>query len=344
MKKLLIITIIISCLIVTGCVPQNAGNVVQNSTDAPKLRLAIQYGLGYAPITIAQELHLFEKYYPGLIVEWKEFGSGGAINEALIAGELDAAVMGIPPYLIAWDKGVDWKIAAGICVMPLSLQTYREDIKTLADFGPGDKIAYPAPGSIQHILLSMAAEKDLGNANALDDYGVAMAHPDAAAALLTKKDIVAHFTAPPYNFEELSDPSIHMVTDGTYAFGSEFSFLVAVATKEFHDNSPQAYAAFVMGLADAAAYINENPEEAAKILAPTFKLDEKKTLEYLQWEGMNYTITPYGLLGFGDFMKNAGYIKSAPKSLADIAWYNVISMVGEAQGQPAILEELQSRP
>ncbi len=314
------------------------------SDQAPKIQLAVQYGLGYAPLTIAQEKGLFQRYFPGVKVEWKQFGSGGAIREALIAGELDAGVMGIPPFLIGWDKGAAWKVASGVCVMPLGLQTYREDIKTLGDFSKGDKIAYPSPGSIQHILLSMAAEKELGDATALDDLGVAMAHPDGASALLSQRDIAAHFTSPPYIFQELSDPDIHQVVDGTEAFGTEFTFLVAVATQDFYENNAQGYSAFVLGLADAIAFINEHPEEAASILGPTFDLDEETTLEYLTWPGMNYTTTPYGLLGFAPFMKRAGYVEKAPAQLSQVAWSNVQAAVGQASGDPSPIERLQSRP
>jgi NitT/TauT family transport system substrate-binding protein len=308
------------------------------------MRLAVQFGLGYAPLTIAQEQELFERYLPGVEVEWMQFGSGGAIREALIAGELDAAVMGVPPFLIGWDKGAEWRVAAGVCVMPLGLQTYDSEIQSLADFGEGDKIAYPSPGSIQHILLSMAAERELGDATALDHLGVAMAHPDGAAALLSQRDIVAHFTSPPYIFEELNDPNIHQVVDGTEAFGTDFTFLVAVATQDFHDNNPQAYSAFVMGLTEAIAFINENPEEAASILAPSFNLDEETTLEYLTWPGMNYTTTPYGLMGFAPFMLQAGYIERVPEDLSDIAWENVLAAIGHAAGEPSPIELLQQRP
>lgn len=330
-----------------GVIPDQAApaSEAQNRSDeAPTMRLAVQYGLGYAPLTIAQEKGFFERYLPGVEIEWKQFGSGGAIREALIAGELDAGVMGIPPFLIGWDKGAAWKVASGVCVMPLGLQTYRDDIQTLSDFDPGDKIAYPSPGSIQHILLSMAAEKQLGDATALDDLGVAMAHPDGASALLSQKDIAAHFTSPPYIFQELSDPSIHQVVDGTEAFGTEFTFLVAVATQSFHQENPQGYSAFVLGLADAIAFINEAPEEAAAILAPTFDLDDETTLEYLTWQGMNYTTTPYGLLGFALFMKEAGYVTNVPGELSEVAWSNVQAAVGHGSGGPSPIERLQKRP
>jgi NitT/TauT family transport system substrate-binding protein len=337
MKKLLIVLVLIAVL-ATAC----AGAV--QPAEVTTLRVAQQFGLGYAALTIADELDLFEKYLPGLQVEWLQLGSGGAIREAFIAGEVDVASMGIPPFIIGWDAGIPWKVVAGLCVMPLSLQTYKEEYTSLADLTADDRVAYPSPGSIQHILLSMAVEKQLGSPTALDDIGVAMAHPDAAAALINKKDITAHFTSPPYNFQELSEDGIKVLVDGTEAFGTEFTFLVAVASEDFVKNNPQIYAAFVMGLAEASDFINQNPEEAAKILAPSFSLDEATTLEYLTWPGMNYVTTPLGLMGFSQFMKDAGYIEKVPEKLSDVAFPNVLAAIGVGQGAEGALEKLQVRP
>ena len=132
--------------------------------------------------------------------------------------------------------------------------------------------------------------------------------------------------------------------DGTNAFGTDFSFLVAVATSDFYENNPQAYAAFIMGLGDAVAFINQNPSEASKILAPSLNLDEETTLEHLTWPGMNYTTTPYGLMGFAPFMHEAGYIDQVPQQLDDIAWSNVSAAVGQQAGTPSPIERLQQRP
>ncbi|MDO9547030.1 MAG: ABC transporter substrate-binding protein [Pelolinea sp.] len=355
MKKSLIVMVLIAVL-VTACAggaqpaasdASSASEVEVSSAPAvevTKLRIAQQFGLGYAALTIADEFDLFEKYLPGLEVEWLQLGSGGAIREAFIAGEVDVASMGIPPFIIGWDAGIPWKVVSGLCVMPLSLQTYKEEVNSLSDLTAEDRIAYPSPGSIQHILLSMAVENELGSPTALDDIGIAMAHPDAAAALINKKDITAHFTSPPYNFEELSNEGIKVLVDGTEAFGTEFTFLVAVASDDFFKNNPMVYSAFVMGLAEASNFINENPEEAAKILAPSFSLDEETTLKYLTWPGMNYVTTPLGLMGFSEFMQNAGYIEKVPEKLSDIAFPNMLAAIGHGQGSEGVLETLQVRP
>lgn len=329
-------------LLFSGCGQKNVHETQAAAEEKEQfmtIRVAKQFGLVYAPLMVAEKIDFFSKY--GLKVEWLTLGSGGAVREAMASNELDAAFMGIPPYLIGWDKGLPVKIAAGYCVIPVSLVTYDENINTLEDFKPEHKIAVPSPGSVQHILLSMALKKQLGDADTLDDNLVALPHPDGAQAMLAKKDVVAHFTTPPYLFEELEQPGYKVVLDGFDAFGQDFNFNVALVTESYHDNNPQGYAAFVQGLNDAMNWVNENKEETAELLAPEFQIEKEKLLKYLTAEGVNYTTAPYGLMGFANFMKEAGYISKVPQSLSEIAWENILAQVGKREGGPCTLENIQ---
>lgn len=308
--------------------------VISITSYGAEINIAMQFGLGYAPIMLLSKLNLVEKYAPDTKVTWLQLGSGAAINEALIAGKADIGSMGVGPYLIGIDKGAPWKMAAALVIQPLGLQVNDPNIQSLKDIKPTDRIALPAPGSIQHMLLAMAAEKELGDAQALDNNLVAMAHPDGAIALMAgETGITGHFTSPPYIFEELEASNIHQIVEGFDAFGGQFTFLVVVATQKFHDNNPFLYAAFVQAISEAISYINSNPEKAAELLAPEFGLSVEQTLEYLTWPGTNYTITPYGIIGFAEFMKKAGYIGKVPESYDEIAWENITAIIGKSTGQ-----------
>ena len=337
-----LLVVILFTTIFSGCSRKDMGEAQVMAEEKEKLstiRVAKQFGLVYAPLMVAEKIDFFSKY--GLKVERLTLGSGGTVREAKAANELDVAFMGIPPYLIGWDKGLPAKIAAGYCVTPVSLVAYDENIKTIQDFKPEHKIAVPSPGSIQHILLSMALKKRVGDPNALDDNLVALPHPDGAQAMLAKKDVVAHFTTPPYLFEEMEQPGYKVVLDGFDAFGQDFNFNVSIVTQSYHDNNPQGYAAFVQGLNEAMNWVNEHKEETAELLAPEFKIEKEKLLKYLTAEGVNYTTAPYGLMGFADFMKEAGYIFRVPERLSDIAWENILAQVGKREGGSCTLEKIQ---
>ncbi|MDI6601811.1 MAG: MetQ/NlpA family ABC transporter substrate-binding protein [Thermoanaerobacteraceae bacterium] len=338
-RWLIFLVIFMLIFSLTGCSTSTSGN----NTDANQnitIRIATQYGLQYAPAQIMEKKQLIEKYLPGAKIEWQTFPSGGAINEALAANRIDFAFMGPPPFLISWDKGVKIKLVSSVQGGPNGIVTYRQDIKSIMDLKDDDKIAMPGIGSTQHIFLQMESDKLLNDPHAMDDKILSMSHPDAMNALLNRQ-VAAHFASAPYYFEELSNPAMHEVLTGREAFGGEFTHIFMVATEEFHNNNPMAYAAVYHALVDAVAIINEQPENAAKILAPIYNLSEEKTLKYITWKEVNYSSTPYGLLKMAEFMKKAGYIKKIPERISDIAFENIIAQMGKKNGEQTEIEKLQ---
>lgn len=331
-----------ACLSIVGCAGKEPGAVTQNSRPS-KVTIANQFGLAYAPIHIMKEKKLLEKYLPGVQVEWVQMGTGPNIRDAMVTGQVDIGFMGISPFLIGWDKGAEWKIATACGSQPLALVTYKENIKTLQDFTGSDKIATPAIASIQQMLLSMAAQQQLGDPRALDNQMVSLTHPDAVTSLLAKKDVTAHFSSPPYIFQELAAPGIHQVLDGEDAYGGEFTFIFGVATTRFHDANPNAYAAFLAAFDEAVSFINNHPQEAAAILAPLNNMSEADTYKSLTWAGTNYCSTPAGIMGLTEFMKSSGYISKVPSQLSEIAFENIEAAIGKRYGDPSTIEMLQQR-
>lgn len=337
-----LVWLLILALLCTGCTTNNAPSPT-NSASATKVTIANQFGLAYAPVQIMKEKNLMEKYLPGAQVEWVQLGTGPNIRDLMVTGQVDIGFMGISPFLIGWDKGAQWKIAVASGSQPLALVTYKDNVKTIKDFTSTDKIATPAIASIQQMLLSMAAEKELGNPRALDNQMISLTHPDAATSLLAKKDVTAHFSSPPYLFQELAAPGMHQVLDGEDAYGGEFTFIFGVATNKFHDTQPPAYAAFIAAFNEAVSFINNHPQEAAAILAPVNNMSEADTYKSLTWEGTNYCSTPAGIIGLAEFMKSTGYISKVPTHLSEIAFENVEAAIGKRYGNPSSIELLQQR-
>lgn len=337
-----LVWLLILILICAGCKTNNTPSPT-NNVSATKVTIANQFGLAYAPVQIMKEQKLMEKYLPGAQVEWVQLGTGPNIRDLMVTGQVDIGFMGISPFLIGWDKGAQWKIATASGSQPLALVTYKDNVKTIKDLGSYDKIATPAIASIQQMLLSMAAEKELGNPRALDNQMISLTHPDAATSLVAKKDVTAHFSSPPYLFQELAVPGIHQVLDGEEAYGGEFTFIFGVATAKFHDSNPPAYAAFIAAFNEAVSFINNHPQEAAAILAPVNNMSEADTYKSLTWEGTNYCSTPAGIMGLAEFMKSTGYISKVPAHLSEIAFENVEAAIGKRYGEPSSIELLQQR-
>ncbi len=287
-----------------------------------RIAIAEQYGLAYAPLQIMKERKLLEKTIPGLRVEWQQLNNTAAVREAMLAGRVDAGFIAIPPFLIGWDKGMAWKIAAGLSESPVGLVTWKREIRTLKDLSREDRIAVPQPGSVQHILLAMACEREFGDAKKLDNQLITLAHPDGMAALLARKEITAHFTAPPYLFKELEQPGMRQILDGNVAFGGAYTFIVGVTTAQFHDQNPRIYRAFLDALREAVAYIRNHPDQTAALLAAEYQIPEAELRRYLKQPGMVYTTEIKGLDQFAAFLKRNGYISRLPQSPAEIRWEN----------------------
>ncbi len=313
MKKLISLSLImiISIFIFSGCTAEKVENTIT---------IADQYGLAYAPVQIMKDKELLENSTENVKIKWKKLANTAAIREAMLAGEVDIGFMAIPPFLIGKDKGMEWKIISGLSICPLGLMTYKESIKTLADISENDRIALPQPGSVQHILLAMAAKREFGNPARFDNQLVTMAHPDGMNALLSRKEITIHFTSPPYIFKESEEKGIHQILNGIEAFGGEFSFIVGVGTEDFYNNYPEVYRVFLQSLEQSIEFINSNPGQAARLLTENYDISEIDLKKYITWPGMNYDDKIRGLDDFFDFMQEAQYIGSKDMNISQLLW------------------------
>ncbi|HYU20124.1 MAG TPA: ABC transporter substrate-binding protein [Chloroflexota bacterium] len=300
------------------------------SQEATTIRIAKQPGLGYLGLIVMREKKLIEKYAPGVQVQWNELTSGPAIRDAILAGQLEVGSGGVAPFIQGWDKGIKWRAAGALNDMPLYLNTNKPEINSLKDFKPTDKIALPAPGSIQHITLQMAAEKELGNPKALDENIVAMAHPDGLQALLAKADIAAHFTSPPFQYDELKNPAIRRVLNSYDVLGGPHTFNLVWMGEDFKTKNPKLYKAFVDALKEATELINKNPEETARLFVEAEKVKNAPDdiLSQMKSEGIRFTMTPNGFMKYADFMKRTGVIEKTPGSWKDLVFDNLQNEAG----------------
>ena len=296
MKRLLLLIMIM--LTLAGCTPVR---------DKP-LIVADQYGLAYAPLEIMKHEGILEKHLEkGIEVQWVKLANTTAIREAMLSGNLDVGFMAIPPFLIGADNGMPWKIFTGLSSSPLGLVTNSTEIKTLKDLAGKGKIALPQPGSIQHILLAMAAQRETGDAKLFDNQLIAMKHPDGLQALMAGTEVSAHFTAPPYLQQELGEPGISQLLSGEEAFGGPFTFIVGVAQPDFLEDSPRCLA-FRSALRDALTFMEENPKETIEILAEAYEMTPEAVKEQLYGQGLEYETGITGIEGFAAFMAETGYL------------------------------------
>lgn len=298
--------------------------------EARQLRIVKQPGLGYLPLIVIREQKLLEKHAPGVDVEWRQLTSGPVIRDAMVAGQMDIGSGGTGPFVQAIDRGLDWKTLGALNEMPLFLNCARADIKSLKDLKPTDRIAMPAIGSIQHVVLQMRAEKELGDPKKLNAQIVAMAHPDGTAAILSKREITCHLSAPPFQYQQLEDKGIHKVFDSYQAVGGPHTFNLVWASEKWVKANPKLVKAFVDALWEAIDFVAAKPAEAARLYATTekTKLNPEQTLALMNQPGLTYTMTPSGFMKFATFMQKIGMIKKVPGSWKDYAYEHLHGLPG----------------
>ncbi len=298
--------------------------------EAKVLRIVKQPGLGYLQLIVMREMKLLDKRLPGVTLEWQQLTSGPVIRDVMVAGQLDIGSGGLGPFIQAIDKGIDWKTLGALNEMPLFLNCARPEIRSLKDVKPADRIAMPAIGSIQHVVLQMQAEKELGNPKALNQQIVAMAHPDATAAILSKREITCHLSSPPFQYEQLRDPGIHKVFDSYRAAGGPHTFNLTWASEKWAKANPTLAKAFVDALKEATDFVNEKPAEAARLYVASEKAKSApdEILAIMKQEGLRYSMTPRGLGKFAAFMQKVGMIKTVPGSWKDYAFEHLHALQG----------------
>jgi len=312
---------VVRCWVTTLALAFAAALPAARAGEAGELRIAKQPGLGYLPLIVMREQRLIENRAPDVRIEWRQLTSGPLVRDAMIAGQVDIGSGGFPPFAEAVDKGQHWKAVGGLNEMALFLNCARASIRSLKDLNPNDRIAVPAVGSVQHVILQMEAERELGDARKLDRHLVAMSHYDATAALLSHREITCHLSSPPYQYEELRRRGIVKVFDSYLPMGGPHTFNLVWTSEEWAKANPKLLASFVGAMQEAMEFIAREPSEAAGMYARSEKSGSSaaQIADIIRGPDIKYTMTPRGLSRFTSFMSKTGAIKSARQSWRDYA-------------------------
>ena len=292
--------------------------VAADSADAPPtVTIAYQPGLIFAGLIVMKNQHVLEQAFPGTKVEWKLLSNGAAVRDGLISGQLQIGCLGIAPFLIGWDRGAGYKLVASLNLVQSWLMVSDPKVKSLKDFTPDMKIALPGLDAIQAIDLRRGAEMQIGNAHALDANLVTLEHPLAMQALRSAQ-IAAHFSAPPFQYEEEANGSHAIFMTGS-VMGIQ-STTVVVATQKFYDQYPKFMAGFYQAVQNATKFVIAQPAKTAAILSSDAG-GTPSAADFQKWltrKDVLFATTPRGFLKHADFMKSIGLITKVPGSMNDI--------------------------
>ena len=301
-KRILAVVLALTMIFALSACGKKDENAVKTVT------IAYQGGIGYAPIHILEAKELIQKNYDGDVkVEFKKLDSGAAINEGIMGGTIDIGCMGIAPAVSGVAAGIDYKVISNLCSQSHGLMSNKASIKKLSDI-KDEKIALVNTGSIQHILLAMAAEANLGDAHALDNNIQAMSHAEGMAAL-ESGTVTLHLTSSPFIYQERENKEYNELKELNEVWPSGNTFLVAMAASSLAKDE-KLFNAVNAAFADAFEFINENGEELAEIETEYLELDIDTVKSYLDEKDCQFFPELKGAKTIADFMLRAGFIKN----------------------------------
>ena len=309
-----------------------------------EIRISKGYGILYLPLVVMERRKLFERHAArrgrdDCTVKWVLLDGGGSINDAMMAGTLDFAGTGVPGFIDLWARArgipnVEVVGVAGLSATALSLNANRPGLRTLADFGPHDKVALPGiKRSLSAVVLQMAAAKLLGQARfaELDPLTVNYPHPEGMAALIDRRNgVTAHFTSPPFSSLELQHPGIHRVMNSVDVLG-HITLDVVFAPQRLVRDDPVLVDIFLAALDEANQFIAENREAAASMYAAdtTVPVSPADIVRMLGDPDTRFSIVPNQIMDYVHFLYDTGTIRTRP---ADWTALFVPQLTTRAQG------------
>jgi NitT/TauT family transport system substrate-binding protein len=302
--------------------------------EVSSIVLISQTGLPYLPMMVMEQLKLIEKYseklgVASLKLEFKSLGGTQSLIDALLSGQMQFGVTGVPGLAVLWDKTAgtpnEVRALSAVQSMPFMLVTNRPAIKTPKDFTDQDKIALPAVKvSSQAICLQMAAAKEWGFENyaKLDAFTITRSHPEAAVSVISKAtEINSHYSVAPFYYYELATAGVHNVLKSYDTLGGPGTNGVMLMTKKFRDANPKVTSAVYAALSEAEDFINKKPGEAAEIYIKATN-EKRSTLEemikFISDPDNIWTTMPQQTMTFANFMHKVGTMKRLPDSWKDM--------------------------
>ena len=315
LKKIWILGIIVTC----GVFVLSCSQKKQDDT----LTIADQFGLPYAPLEIMKHQEFLEQELKSagledIKIEWIKLPNTSAIREAMLSNSLDVGFVGIPPFLLGLDNGMEWKIISALSESNVALVTKDDSVKSLTDLSEQHRIILPQPGSIQHILLQMALDRLELDPVIFDNQLVSLSHPDGVIAFSTGDESQLHFTTPPYLQEDLNVSGTRVLIDGKQCFGDDFTFIVGICEQDFYEDD-EKYKCFRNALQRSIDFMNQNPEEAIQILSRAYDYDVEALTVYLDATQTKFDTEVRGLENFIEFMVKMGQIKQTYET-EDLFW------------------------
>lgn len=307
-----ILTIMMSIVLVVMTVSSCGVNRQENS-----------FHIGYFHnVTHAQALYmkaqgtLEEVVGAEIDVVWNAFNAGPAEVEALFSGQIDIGYIGPVPAITANVRSDgDITILTGAAMAGAELVTSKDSGITKVSDLDGKTVAVPLIGNTQHLcLLKLLSDHGLKTVENGGTVKITAVDNADVLNMMDRGAVDAALVPEPWGTTLVSKGArIVLDHDEVYLDGN-YPSAVVVVRNEFLSEHPELVEQFLKSHADATAYLNEHPKEAAAVIHQEIQTATGKSLGEELIENafskivFETKVNENAILEFGEICRKQGFI------------------------------------
>ncbi len=232
---------------------------------------------------VVKNLGYLEQALPDTEIEWKQFDSGGTVNEAFAGGSVDFGLAGSSPVSRGISQGIEYRVPwIHDVIGEAEALVAKDGISSIADL-KGKKIAAPLASTTHYVLL--AALRDAGVAE--QDVKIIDAEPADIVAAWSRGDIDAAYVWNPSLAELIEDGGTVITDSAEQAKAGHRTYDLAVVSTSFATDYPEALQVWVEQQNKAVELLKNDPAAAHQAIAAELNLsaddvaDQVKGLQFL---------------------------------------------------------------
>jgi NitT/TauT family transport system substrate-binding protein len=253
-----------------------------------------------------------------ITVEWKMFGGGPAIVDALSKHEVDIGYIGLPPVMIGIDKGIPIICVGGGHIEGTvmigaagsrSLEDVRGNVGAVLEQFKGGTIGCPPSGSIHDVILrDLIAKYGFSDTIHVKNFPWADFIPDA----LADGEVAAAIGTPPLSVAAKQTCSARIIIPASKLWPWNPSYGIIVS-RYFLQKEPEIVDGFLRLHENASNFIKADPKGAARMVSELVQVVESDFVR------QTYLISPKycaslpreyidSAMEFVPVLRNLGYI------------------------------------
>ena len=244
------------------------------TVEAPDtLRIAYQL-IPNGDLVVKNQKLLEKAFGDNVQIEWKQFDSGGKVNEAVLSKSVDIGLAGSSPVSRGLSTGVEYQVPWIFDVIGTAeALAAKPGIATVADL-KGKTIATPFASTAHYSLLAALEEAGI----AQKDVKIIDSEPDAILAAWKAGQIDAAYVWNPVLAELTKDGGTILTDSAKLAATGKTTYDLAVVTTDFATKYPEAVQTWLNAQNEAVGQLKAGDAKAYESIAAELSIpvDEVK--------------------------------------------------------------------